>query len=386
MHEVSDRFRAAITQSRTIVAKAHLYRQHQMIASDIPILSGSTVDDASALIRKRLTIEFAPTDDVLDLLPANYPDHGGLWPTGNELHLYTGIDFEDGTDPEYIHNGIFRVNRPQVQDDGDSIKVSVSGFDRGRTVQRAKFTTPYNIRAGVNYMTAIRDLLFSRIPWLTEEDIDFMETEYTTPVLNFGPDDDPWQQAVTMAASVGAQLYWDHHGRAVTRPEPNAEVDPPVFDYFEGEDAILTSIGRDLDDENSFNGVIVSAESTSNISPIRAEAWDTDPDSPTYYDPNNPAQSTYGANPKFITSEFVTTYAQGLAMAQSELRRELGIVEHIDFTSIVNPLHESNDVIALKRQRIHVDNVYILESINASIGDEGTMSGTTRRRRILTNV
>jgi len=386
LHEVTDRFRAAIKESRTIVAKAHLYRQHEMIAMDIPILSGNVVDDASALLRKRMDLELAPTDEILDLLPANHPDDGGLWPTGNELHIYTGIDFEDGTPAEYIHNGVFRVNRPKVEDTGDGLKITVSGFDRGRTVQRAKFLTPYNIRAGVNYMTAVRDLLFSRMPWLTEDDIDFMETEYTTPVLNFTSDDDPWAVAVMMVASVGAQLYWDHHGRAVTRPEPNTEVDPPVFDYAEGEEAIITSISRDLDDDASYNGVIVSAESTSNSSPIRAEVWDTDPSSPTYYDPRNPAQSVYGANPLFIQSELVTTYGQALAMAQAQLRKELGIVEHIDFTSVVNPLHESNDVISLKRERIHVDNVYILESFRASLGDEGSMSGTTRKRRILTDV
>lgn len=382
MHDVSERFMDAITQSRTLTAMAHLYRQHEMIADDIPIIGGTVTDDASALIRKRMDLQLAPTQEVLDLLPDNAPDNGGLWPIGNELHVFVGIDFEDGTEPEFIHNGIFRVNRPQIQDTGTDLQVSVSGFDRGRTIQRAKFTSPYSIRAGVNYTIAIRDLLFNRMAWLTEDDLDFMDTDFTTPVLTFTSDDDPWEMAVTMAASFGAQLYWDHHGRAVIRPEPDLSIDLPTFEYFEGDDAIITGITRDLDDDQSFNGVIVSAESTSNAKPIRAEVWDTNPNSPTYFDPVNPAQSTYGANPLFITSEFVTNYSQAFQMASAQLRKELGIVEHIDFTSVVNPLHESNDVIALKRARINVDNVYILESFQANVGDEGTMSGTTRKRRV----
>lgn len=382
MHEISDKFRAALTQSRTIVSKGNLYRRDELLYEDIPITGGSIVDDGAALVRRRVDLQLPGTSEILALLPANSPELGGLWPVGNELHLFTGIDYEDGTDPEYINAGVYRVSRPRVTDTGDDITMSISGYDRSRTVQRAKFTRPYNIRAGVNYATAIRDLLFSRLAWLTEDHIKFMETEYTTPVLTFTHDDDPWEMAVKMAASFGAYLYWDHAGNAMLRPEPDPSVNPPVFNYHEGEDAVITNITRDLDEEDSYNGVIMTAENTSNATPIRAEVWDTDPTSATYYDPKHPAQSLYGPNPKFVSSEFITNTTQAITAVRAELIRELGIVESIDFGSLVNPAHESNDIISLRRARMHIDNVYILESFKADLGSSGTMTGTTRKRRI----
>lgn len=382
MHDVSQRFKDAIKQSRTITSMAHLYRRDELIFPDIPIISGTITDDSTALVRRRVELTLPGTQDILDLLPSAVPDQGGLWPVGNELHVYTGIDFEDDTEAEYVHLGVFRVNRPKVVDSGGDVGISVQGYDRARTVQRNKFVTPYNIRAGINYVIAIRDLLMNRVPWLTEDDFNFMETDFTTPVLTFTHEDDPWEMATIMAASLGAQLYWDHHGKPTMRPEPDMSNTPPIWEYIEGEEAIITGVTRDLNDDDAYNGVVVSAENTSNSTPIRAEVWDTDPNSPTYYDPDNASESLYGANPKFITSNVVTTFDQALVMARAELRRELGIAEHIDFTSIVNPLHESNDVIGIRRERVSVDNVYVLESFKADIGFQGNMSGTTRRRRV----
>lgn len=383
MYEISDKFRAALRGSRTIVARAELYRQGRLIGEDIPINSGTITDDSTAVIRRRVQLELPATDEVLALLPSTPPEDGGLWPLGNEIKLFTGIDYEDGTSPEYIPAGVFRISRPKLQDNGVDVSVSLEGFDRGMTVSRAKFTTPYTVRSGQNYADEIKKLILSRMPWLDPDlSFKFMETDFTTPVLTFLDDDDPMETAVLMATSIGAELFPDFEGAFVLRPEPDLAVGVPVFDYIEGEEATITGIVRDLDESETYNGLVVSGETTSNEKPIQAVEWDTDPDSPTYYDPNNPAASVYGPHPDFETSEFVTNFTQAQAMARAGLRRRLGVIEAIDFSAIVNPAHESNDIIALKRDRIHVNNVYILESFQAGIGPEGTMSGKTRKRRV----
>lgn len=378
----SDKFKAALRYSRTVTTIAQLYRQGRLISEGLPVLGGRLTDDAEALIRRRIDLELPGIPEILNLLPSTAPEDGGLWPLGNEIHLFMGIDYEDGTAPEYVPGGVYRIGKPVIKDTGNDLKITLQGWDRGRSVQRAKFITPYGIRVGTNYVKAISDLVKSRLPWLTDDQLKFEETDYTTPCLVFTNEDDPWQMAVKMAASLGCQLVWDLEGALRCTPEPDPSVTPPVFEYHEGQNATITGITRDLDDDEAYNGVIVSGESTSNARPVRAEAWDIDPTSPTYYDPRNAAASVYGAVPKFVTSEYITNTAQAQQAANAELRREMGIVERIDFEALVNPLHESNDVISVRRDRIGVNNVYVLQSFQLGLGDKGTMSGITRKRRV----
>lgn len=381
MHQTSERFQKALRYSHTVVARAHLFRQRELIMEDIPILSGSITDDAAALIRRRMDVALPASREILDMLPAEPPEDGGLWPLGNEMQIEAGIDFEDGTEPEYLSLGFYRISRPRIDDSDEDLTVQISGFDRGRAVSRNRFITPYTIRAGINYAVAIRDLLFDRAPWLTEDDLEFLETPYTTPVLNFTNQDDPWEVAVTMAASMGAELYWNTQGKPVMRPEPDTLFTPEVFTYEEGEEAIITGLTRDLDDEQAYNAVVVSGETTSNSAPVQAVAYDDNPDSPTWYDPRYPEASIYGLVPYYITSQYVTTYEQALNAARANLLHHVGIIEKIDFTSIANFAHESNDVIRIERARSSVNNRYILESLRLGLGDDVDMSGTTRKRR-----
>lgn len=383
MQPVSDKFLNALKYSHTVVARAHLYRQRELLMEDIPIIKGSVTDDATALIRRRMDVELPATSELLGMVPAEPPENGGLWPLGNELQIEAGIDFEDGTDPEYLSLGFFGISRPKIDDSDEDITLNISGFDRARLASRNRFITPYTVRAGTNYGTAIRDLLINRLPWLTEDDLEFIDTSYTTPVLNFTNDDDPWEVAVTMAASMGCELYWSVAGKPVMRPEPDTLYTPETYTYAEGEDAIITSISRDLDDEQAYNAVVVSGETTSNSAPIQAVAYDDNPDSPTWYDPRHPDASIYGLVPYFITSQYVTTYDQAFDAAKANLVHHVGIIEKVDFTSVANFAQESNDVARFERARASINNRYILESLRIGIGDDVDMSGTTRKRRAL---
>lgn len=380
MYPVSAAFLAALRKSHTAICRADLLQRGEVLASGLPVLSGDVMDDTGASVRRRASLALAPTSEVLSMLAAQPPADGGLWPLGNELKLYGGIRFRDGTE-ELASMGVFRINRPRVTEDPNGISAAVEGYDRGRSVTRARFTQPYTVAAGQNYSTAIQALVKSRLPWMPDGDFIFMETDFTTPMLVFSMDDDPWASAQDMAASFGAELLFDGDGRCVLRPVPDPLYTPSSFTYASGIDATVTAITRDLDDDQAYNGVIVNSSSTSLPVPIRAEVWDEDPSSPTYFDPSSPGDSLYGAVPYFMTSQYITTQEQANAAAAANLARVMGVIEAIDFQAVNNPAHEGGDIVDVKSDRIGVDATYILNSVRIGLGESFTMSGTTRRRR-----
>lgn len=380
MYPVSDAFLAALRKSHTAICRADLLQRGEVLATGLPVLSGDVSDDTGASVRRRAGLTLAPTTDVLSMLAAQPPSNGGLWPLGNELKLYGGIRFRDGSE-ELASMGVFRINRPRLEETADGITASVEGFDRGRSVSRNRFVNPYTVADGTNYSIAIMDLVKSRLPWLLDDDFEFMSTDYTTPLLVFSMDDDPWASAQEMAASFGAELLWNSDGKCVLRPEPDPLYTPPSFVYARGIDATVTEMGRDLDDEQAYNGVVVTSSSTSLTAPLRAEAWDTDPASPTFYDPDNPGQSLYGAVPYFMSSQYIMTQAQADEAAAANLARVMGVIESINFNAVNNPAHEGGDVVLLQSDKIGVDAAYILDSVRIGLGEQFVMSGTTRKRR-----
>lgn len=379
MRSVSTRFLEETRGDHTAIARADLFDGATLVFADLPVVAGTITDDSQAMFRRRFTGQVACSVEVLDLLPTTVPEDGGLWPLGNELRIRGGVLYDDDTE-ELVDMGVFRVSRPSLADVGANLTLSLEGYDRSRAMSRNKFTDPYSIAAGVNYATAIKDLIKNRLPFLVDGDFNFMATTFTTPLLVFDHQDDPWDMAMKMAQSIGAELFFDGSGEPVLRPEPDPVFTPSSFDFVEGEEATVLGITRDLSDEEAYNGVLVIGETSGNA-PVRATAWDTNPDSPTYYDPAIPGASKYGAVPWVVTSSYITTSAQAQAAANAELARVLGVLEHIDFNAINNPAMESGDVITLTRDRIHVDSAYILNSITMGLGSNTSMAGTTRKRR-----
>jgi hypothetical protein len=382
MYKVSPKWEAGLRAGPTFDFKANLFRRGELIEDGIPLLGGSITDDSTATLRKRVSLNLAPTPEIIALIGHEVPELTGLWPLGNELNVLAGQLYPDGTS-EYVPMGMFRISKCVMATSEGDLTIGIEGWDRSRTVSRARFIHPYNVKQGLYYHEAIQALLMSRIAFLEEEDFLFTHTNFKTPNLIFtGPNDDPMAMAIKMAGSVGMELLFDGVGKPVLRPIPDPQNDPPSFLYEEGPDAIILTAGRDLDDEQAYNGCIVTGETTSNATPVRGEAWDDDPLSPTYYDPDKPEASIYGAVPEFITSEFVTTKEQAVQAAIANLGKKRGVMESMKMTSICNYAHDSSDVISAKRALTGLDDVYSFESLNFGFGDAATMSATARKQRV----
>lgn len=394
MRLISPQFREALRNGPEVFVRAEVYRQTQKLM-DVEVLGGSVTDDKFAAVRRRCNVTLRPDPAII---PAEDPTYDkGLWPVGTELRLYQGIRYGTQYLPEELALGPYRIGRPSLAYDGTSVSLQLEGYDRSRTVSRDRFREPYVIKRNMDYGVAIHDLIHSRLPWTDyEADFDFMSTydiqdatgatHWKTPGIVFDAQDDPWEKAQEMAAAIGAELFFRPDATApsgakcVLRPEPPTQYEEAVFHYTDQEDCILTGITRDLDDENAYNGVIVVAEGNDLPRPLRAEAWDTNPASPTYYDPDYPELSVFGAVPFFMSVQYATQQSQVDRAAAGNLEKRVGILENVQFTSIANFAHESGDVIQIERPELNVSGRFVLDVFSHTLGPECTASGATRLR------
>lgn len=385
MQARTEDFDAAIRGSHTVVAEAELFKAGTSVGI-IPVISGDWTDDRKATVRRSCRLALPPSADLIPA--AEWSADGGLWPVGNEIQLRSGIRYTDGS-TELVPIGRYRIAKPSTVDNGRELTLSVEGFDRSRAVSRARFATPYAIASGTDYALAIRDLLLSRLPILSIDDFQFMATDgsdggptFKTPGLLFTNQDDPWVKAVEMAQSFGAELFFDGMGNPVLRLERDPLFNDPEWDYAEGEGTNLLGVDRALDDDGSYNGVVVNSSNSELTVPLHAEYWDTNPDSPTYYDPAKPEESSYGPVPFFMDSQYIVTQEQADLAAINNFLRVAGITETVNFNAIVHPAHESGDIVSVKRQRVNVDAVYVMDSLRCGLGHTGVMAVSTRSRRV----
>lgn len=380
MISASQEFRSALAQSHPIFVRVDLLVDN-VVTQTIPITGGSVrVDRGSASVRSATLEVVDPTGDITPDDPFD-----PLAPYGNEVRVWYGVGvypqtLVSGTIATYAKAGSMemvplatcRISRVEVSDDG-SPTVSVETYDRARTVSRNKFTAPYIIAAGTNYVTAIVAMIQDRLPGVDTNVPDSVTD--TTPLIVIDPESDPWEEIGKMATTIGYEAYFDGQGTFTMTQVPDLTNAPIDWVYKDGENSMIASLDRDMDDDPGYNGVVLTAESTTLPAPLRSEVWDLNPSSPTY------ANGKYGRVPKFVTSPYPTTQAQADTFATIELRNSAGGTEGLSITALPNPLHEPNDVVLAQRgSRAYT---VLVDSFTIPLSPTELMPLATRRRRSL---
>lgn len=352
----------ATSQSHTSVVTADIYTAGVAVSLNLPVVSGSVTIDGRAALRRRCTVTVLDVDGTY----APSTPSSRLAPYGNELVLKRGVT------GDMASLGVFRIATAKVNDTGP-VTIELAGFDRAGTVQAARFETPYTVAAGTNYATAIQALITSRYSGLT---FSFATTSRLTPLLVFEEGSDPWEAAQKMAASIGMEVFFDAVGTCVLRPEPDPNaVGVAVTTYTEGTAGVVVEVTNDLDADPGYNKFIVSGEPVDGSAPVRAEALDNNPASPTYF------YGAYGRRPRFFRSQFITTTAQAQETANALLLRELGGSEQVSFSAVPNPAHDAGDIVRVVRARIGVDTVAVIDSLTMPLEPAGLMRVATRKQR-----
>jgi hypothetical protein len=339
------------------------------------VIDGDVTVDRTAQFRRGLTLNCI--DPTNEFVPQG--DTGLLTPFGTELRPYRGVQYDDGT-VEVYPLGVFRLSDSDFVDSSTSaassgVRISLKAMDRSRTVSRDKFTTNYTIPTGTNLIDAIKLILARTFDDLTYDAI-------TTGIVTTGPkiltpEDDPWDAVTALAKSCGCEIYFNVDGWVTIIPPTDIDALPaPDFYFIEGQRTTLLELRRTYSDANAYNGIIVTGASASDeLPPVRAEAWDMEPSSPTY------RLGPYGEVPLPVSDTNVKTTADAQAMADSLLKGQVGAAAQLSLSSWTNPAIEAGDVIEVERPLMYVSGLYTVDAFNIPLQAAGTQSFKLRTRR-----
>jgi hypothetical protein len=370
MYPVSSAFLTRIRGSHIAPVTVEVWdtNSNSLITNIYPI-SGQVSVDNRRDIRRQCELTVVDIDGTL--VPAN--GFATLSPFNRELRVHRGVRYDDGTE-ELVPLGVFIITKVKIDDGQDGVKITLEGSDRSlRIAKRKWYTNDFWIDEGTAKEDAIKQILLDRVP---ETQVDFIATNQTTTVLypTLDQASDPWKQALDIAKSAGVDLYFDVNGVARLRNIPDPDTGVVDIGYLDNEEAVVTTLSRELGTDDSFNGVIFTGEGTNLTIGVLGVAWDDNPNSPTY-------RNTYGEVPMFKSSATVLTVEEAETAAVAELRKVIGAAEKIEWSQLVNPAQDVYDLVKLVRAPSKVDATLVLDSVTIPLGADQTMSAVARSRR-----
>jgi len=370
----TDEFYRRIRRSHNVISRVELIAPDQE-AQPLRVLEGEVAVDRTAQVRRSLNCR------VIDPTGKITPRETGeiLTPYGTELRAYRGIEWRTDSGllvQEICSLGVFRLSKSTITYKADgTTEITLESYDRSRTIQRDKFLIPYTIEAGTNVLEAIKEIVKRTFPSVEYDTISTTLTTTAPMLLDTGSD--PWEACTNLAKSIGCEIYFDVEGRLVVAPPPDLDAMPaPDFTYIEGDRCTMIDLGREFSDENAFNGVVVTGESPGDeMPPVRGEAWDDSPASPTY------RLGPYGEVPMFITDNTAKTEEDCVKIAKSELALMLGRPAALNINALVNPSYEAGDVVQVKLNKAGIDGLYGLDAFNVPLSGSATQRLAVRERR-----
>lgn len=374
MASQTDEFYDRIRRSHTVVSYVDVISPDQEVHR-LLALDGEVACDRTAQVRRSLNCRAVdPTGEITPRATGEI-----LTPYGTELRAYRGIKWqaEDGSWKEEVCAlGVFRLSRSSIAYKADgSSDISLEAYDHSRTIQRDKFVAPYIVAANTNVLTAIKEIVKRTFP---DAEYDAIGTTLVTsaPML-LDTGSDPWEACTNLAKSMGCEIYFDVEGRIVVAPPPDIHALPaPDFTYYDSDGGHMIDLARDFADENGFNGVVVTGESPGDEKPpVRGEAWDETPTSPTY------RYGDYGEVPMFLTDNTAKTEEDCNKIAKAQLALLIGAPAQLSITALVNPSYEAGEVVHIKLDRADIDGLYGLDAFNVPLAASATQRLALRERR-----
>lgn len=281
----------------------------------------------------------------------------------------------DATREEVFPLGVFNINDSEMQDSLDGLTLEISGADRSRKVSRNRWETTYVLYQGTNAGTAVRSIIADRLPGTQ---FNFASTEEIVGTLFLGEDssNDPLQDAQDVTLGAGMELYWDRYGVCTWRPEPDPDIDMPVWKFEDKVWPTILSATRRLSDANTYNRIVVLAEGSAVDVPVRGTAEDEDPASPTY------VLGRFGRSTLIIRSDTALTGPQCYKAAQAALLRQKGATEEVELQVVPVYKLEQGDIIVAERELSKLSGAFIIDSMHLPFSHLTSMRVTSRRQRL----
>lgn len=372
MYPSSAAFKAEVRTDHIAVSKAEVWASDQKL-QEINISDGNVKIDSGSAVRRTCDVTLTTGRESDNLVPDS--DFDLLTPFGNELRLYRGVQYADGT-KEYVPLGVFVITDVAISDTNEGVEIKLLGEDRSIRVSRAKWTQPYQMTSGT-LEASLSALLKSRFP---DAEISFPTTNVTVNQVLLGAenDNDPWKDAVEIAELVGFDLFFDQNGVVQMKQFPTLDGSVVVALFTEGQGTTITQLNRTISTKQTYNGVIYTIEGSDVATPIRVEAWDEDSSSPTY------RFGVFGEVPAFVTTSLLATESEAVRAAASLLNTYIGSQEVVNWDSLVDPSLDVQDVVYVKSNGAKVDRLVIIDSLTIPLKPESSMQADARTVRVVT--
>lgn len=333
--------------------------------------SGTIRQDGDALIRWSMR-DLRIVDPTADLVAAGFGDALAA-PSQIRVSLGVVVDRWEQTtrrpapEVEWVPCGTFRVADHHVDVAPDTLEVSTVCYDRMRDLQRSRWPHPYPVADGTLCDVAVRSAILDRVPDANVVIVD--PTTETTAAVTLGPDPDhdPATAVQDLAASYGRSVHVDRLGRFVIEPT----VDPGTRPVRTLPVATLRA-SRTLTDEPGWNGVVGTAEGPHLTSPLVAEVWDDDPESPT-------RREVWGEVPRFWSTPLAKNQNQLNRAVASLFATVRGGREQLTATMVGFPPLDVGDVVELDDDRAKIAGAWTVQSVDLPF--EGPMTVTFHERQ-----
>lgn len=366
MYPISEFARRVITRSHTIDVKAVVVSP-TFGTREIPILDGEVNDDAGSQVRRTATVVTDPK-----LWPATPKDL--LTPFGTTCSLYRGIVLPGQTEPEWVPQGLFHLDKNSRTRRSDSISAATLRLvDPSQRVAEARLEAPQQTVAGATYVAEItryiRGALGNAYPVL-----DLTGSTAVCPVMEIARE--RWADGIVkLADAIAAEVIFDDVGQAVIRPVPTL-ADAPVWYAKTGPGGNVLETVEEWNRDLVWNEWVVSGARSDGTDPVTVTVADTDPLSATYV--NGP----FGKKVRFYSSPVITTAPQATAAGQAMLSRSQGLACKVDFSLFPNPALRSGDVIELE-DRVLGRATHIIDKVSIPLTPQGPQPLQTRSDLVL---
>ena len=352
----------------------------------LQVVNGSvTIDGTNAIRRSCSAVTLIPYPDDTgqdNIITVPSFDSGALFPAGNEVKLFKGIRYADGTTEE-VPLGRFLIEDLEVyREDTPGTYVQINGRDRGGTISRAKFTAPFSTAlftiSGLTLDKQLQALINFQVPNLT---YNITPTTHVPAAMAFAIGDDPWASALALAAAGGYELFPDATGVIVARPTVNPINTSPSATYASGPDGIVTKIQRSLINTTVPNVIVVESQGSGVTTPLVSYWWDSAVGSTTYYNatvptpgsnmhslPTRDPAATYPVTVATISTQAARTQTQCDDIALSAGYATIGTIDTFDVKIRDNPAHDVDDVLVLQDPEVWPNpTLYVVDKVIVQI-------------------
>lgn len=372
-YPVSANFTAALTSAQILTAvQASILSGGQPIPgyTNLPVETATITCARTQAQRTTLSVTLDPST-AANLIPADLTSP--LAPNGNEIAISIGIRYPDGSQ-ELVPCGVFPIQTVTVTDNGTDLTLAVQCADRSWSISRRPLLAPYTIPAGTTLDQALHALLSANTSGMPPFTYNIAPTTAIAPVNTYREGQDPWQAALDLASGAGMECFFDRYGNIAARPLPGPGTIAPTWNASELTQGGVLALARVLTANQVSNDFVVMSQSSNVTPPVRAEASDTNPASPTW------TGSRYGDIVTYLSSSTIADAAGAEAAAQSQLYQSLGQIDTLTATILPNPAVDIDDIFTVTRTRANLTGAqWVVDGYTLPVGTSAEMTVNLRR-------